>query len=81
MLPALPTDREALADYQATRLATLLRTIHGRNRFYTRKLDGGRPRELALSGRAGNGYSSSTALSTFCTDSFASPNSSDVLSA
>ena len=38
MLPALPTDREALAAHQGTRLATLLRTIHGRNRFYTLKL-------------------------------------------
>ena len=56
MLPALPTDREALAAQQGIRLATLLRTIHGHNRFYTRKLaDAGVdvrgltfPRDLAL---------------------------------
>ena len=39
MLPAPPLDREALAAQQATRLATLLRAIHGHNRFYTRKLE------------------------------------------
>ena len=39
MLPALPTDRDALAAHQGIRLAALLRSIHGRNRFYTRKLD------------------------------------------
>jgi phenylacetate-CoA ligase len=38
MLPALPTDRESLAAQQGIRLATLLQAIHGRNRFYTRKL-------------------------------------------
>ena len=31
--------RAALAAYQGERLARLLRDIHGRNRFYTRKLD------------------------------------------
>lgn len=39
MLPAAPLDREALATAQGGRLATLLRAIQGRNRFYTRKLD------------------------------------------
>jgi phenylacetate-CoA ligase len=32
-------DRDALATLQAERLRNLLRAIHGRNRFYTRKLD------------------------------------------
>jgi phenylacetate-CoA ligase len=33
-------DRAALAAYQGRRLSELLLAIHGRNRFYTRKLDG-----------------------------------------
>ncbi|HXE80314.1 MAG TPA: AMP-binding protein [Vicinamibacterales bacterium] len=32
-------DRESLAAHQARRLSDLLAAIHGRNRFYTRKLD------------------------------------------
>ena len=37
--PAERLDREALRAWQARRLTDLLCTIHGRNRFYTRKLD------------------------------------------
>ena len=33
-------DRAALAAYQGRRLSELLLAIHGRNRFYTQKLDG-----------------------------------------
>lgn len=37
--PAERLDRDALGAWQGRRLADLLRAIHGRNRFYTRKLD------------------------------------------
>ena len=42
--------REALAQHQAARLTRLLSDIHGRNRFYTRKLTGAGidPADLAL---------------------------------
>ena len=41
-------DRDALAAHQGARLAGLLATIHGRNAFYTRKLDEGGLRLDAL---------------------------------
>ncbi len=37
--PAECSDRQTLAASQARRLAGLLQTVHGRNAFYTRKLD------------------------------------------
>ena len=40
--------REQLAAHQGQRLARLLRDIHGRNRFYTRKLDDARVDPAAL---------------------------------
>ena len=39
MLPAERLERDALASQQGVRLSRLLATIHGRNPFYTRKLD------------------------------------------
>ena len=50
MHPAERLDRAALRAYQGERLTALLAAIHGRNRFYTRKLDeaGIRPADLRL---------------------------------
>src|SRR5688572_5357214 len=40
MHPAEHLDREGLAAWQGTRLSRLVADIHGRNAFYTGKLDG-----------------------------------------
>ena len=47
--PAERSDRQTLAGRQARRLADLLHVVHGRNAFYTRKLDAAGVRLDALS--------------------------------